>query len=720
MRDLQLQLPQLATILERTQRSDFRSFLVGRFTVASFPEAYQIIDKINTTAIFTTNIDDLVLKIFQGNASRYLNDISVHGPVFGDSRGLDYVALHGCVRHPEDNLVFGASELASTFSADPDRWRYLVHRLRASPTLFWGYALNDAGTLQALDHAASISPTRERHEQWVILRDPTPEAVSYFKAMGLSIIESDTTAFLKYLEETLAAPAPSVTSVDPGLGKLFPEGTIPDLATITLRPVIEFYEGADPSWSDIYTGNLYRSSHYRRLMDLIHSGRNAAVIGIPASGKTTLIMQAAAGLATATIKLMFFYITREKAHLIVKSLRGERCTVFLDNWSDSVEAYNILAAQANIQVIAAERDYSHEIISHLVSRVAPEIIDVTELSDADSQSLYDRIPAAIRRPSLVKVAVGGDRNPSFFEFVESNITSSSLHERFRHVMDELDGKEPELLEVLVMMSYVHACRTPVSFDMLLGFVERRGRDLDEIRQIPVRIGSMVADYHGPLIDTVQDHFVPRSLHVSETIRDTAPAAVFRKVVTRFHSEVSPIRIAGYDVFRRNAFDADVLVRAFPKWEDGREFYDRAYEKDGSPFVLQQGALFLSRKVRFREAFEYIDRALTLTGRRIPSIRHSHAVILFRANIDSGEDVKAKTVLEQSMKIIEECYDYDKRKTYHARTYADQALKFMERFGDAAAEKYLLKAKKWLAEEQRKTPWHRGIRHLARTVGLALS
>jgi tetratricopeptide (TPR) repeat protein len=170
------------------------------------------------------------------------------------------------------------------------------------------------------------------------------------------------------------------------------------------------------------------------------------------------------------------------------------------------------------------------------------------------------------------------------------------------------------------------------------------------------------------------------------------------------------------VFRRRGFDCSFALRAFPEWKNGKEFYERIMFRDQSPYLLQQEALYLSHKKRFKEAFAVIDEAVQMTRNRNPTIRHSHAIILFQANINGpANDPVVVQTLQRSMTILKECYEYDKRKTYHALKFADHALRYREIYGGAAAAEYLQIAVRWLQEEVRRTPWNRDAKRLLNLV-----
>ena len=208
--------------------------------------------------------------------------------------------------------------------------------------------------------------------------------------------------------------------------------------------------------------------------------------------------------------------------------------------------------------------------------------------------------------------------PSLYEVIESNMNRPKLSERFRDVLNDLDAREAQLHDLLVMCCYVHACRTPVSFDMALAFMRGDILSYDELYEYFERLRTMVVGYLGNLVDSEQDHFTPRSMLFSEAILQQVSSKAFKRVLVRFHSEVSPFRICRFDVFRRRAFDARFAEKAFLNWREGMEFYERQYQHDRSPYLRQQGALYLAHKRKFLEAFEWIDEAVLESHYRIPS------------------------------------------------------------------------------------------------------
>ncbi|MDD3150933.1 MAG: hypothetical protein PHV68_08870, partial [Candidatus Gastranaerophilales bacterium] len=605
------------------------------------------------------------------------------------------------------------------FSSDRDRWHYLTHALQSSPTIFWGYRLEDAGVLEAL--YPFTTGKRERKTAWIVLKDAEPASIEYFRAIGLNIISADTESLLRYIESLDIIPKhPEKVAFD--TKAMFPEFNVPASIEVPSRPLVRFYTGEPPIWSDIFSGRIYKTKYYGKIENEILGGHNVIVTGLTASGKTTLMMQLAAGVSFSGHKLVCLDMTKEKADFIVRRLGGDKAIIFVDNFANDIDAFNILIKLSNIRLVVFERDYNYEIVSHKIDKQNCQRVDITILDGKDIQEIFSKIPTEVRN-SVLSPSVEDTTSPSLFELIQMNTTFPKLRERFLEVIKQLDSSKPILLDILIMLSYVHSCRTPVSFGMLMSFLRNITSEYSEIYQLLNELGQMVIDYNGATItiDDNQDYFIPRSILVAEAIMGQVPSRILKRVITTFHNEVSPYRIFRYDVFRMKAYDSGLMSRAFPDWSEGYKFYETAYGIDHSAYLKQQGALYLAKMQRYHEAFIWIDEALLQTKHKVFSICNSHAIILFKANIDKEiSNPIVKETLDHSMRILSECYDTDQRKLYHALVFGDQALKYYEKFRDEQAQCYLQTALKWLFEEEKKGFRKQDIQRLLKTIKRTLS
>ncbi|NPD20974.1 SIR2 family protein [Alterinioella nitratireducens] len=190
------QLPLVSQVIKSKDRIRFNEFLKKRFIVGDYDERYDTISKFSIARIFTTNIDDLLGKVFEKASGKYLNDLILQGATFRDITAVEYLPLHGSVTYPNTDFTFTPIEIASAFSNNPTQFQYLVSCLNKSPTVFLGYSLQDAGALQSLNTTFSSGP--QDKARWIQLRQRDAAAESYFRSLGFQIIIGDTDALLDF------------------------------------------------------------------------------------------------------------------------------------------------------------------------------------------------------------------------------------------------------------------------------------------------------------------------------------------------------------------------------------------------------------------------------------------------------------------------------------------------------------------------------------------
>lgn len=714
-----LELPQLCQIISGTQRAAFNDFLRSRFTVVDFNDLYKNLERLNIKSIFTTNIDDLPFKIFSDGQKYYINDISIRGPSIDGATAIDYIALHGSVVHAQSEVMdFSPVEISSSFERDKDKWYSYLGRIQKTATLYWGYSMADAGVLQALSKDANNK--RDRAPAWIVLRTEDNEAIEYYTALGFQIIIGDTEDVLKHFSQLKVEKTPGASKRL--LSKRFKEYLLPEVQAVPVRTLTEFYLGAEPIWYDIYLGNLHKTKYVGRAENSIAGGRNCILIGGAITGKTTLLKQLARGVVEPKQALYINDITPEKAKLLLRDIdaEGSKVVAFVDNAADSWEAINVLASSANIQIIAAERDYIFDSVGHRFSRKIFEVFDVSGLAAIDVQAVQDKIPSGLQRMSPQQFLDGlkSDLDPTFFEVLDSCISGHLLTDRFIDALKELKHTSPIKHDLLVLSCYLYSCRIPTSVDVAYAYVGKRVPSVTDVYTELSNIPTLLSPYEGGLADTDQAFFVPRSRNVAEAVIRRISPAELRVLLTDFHSSVSPSRISRYDIFRRMAYDANLTTRAFPDWEEGLAFYENCRERDNSASFLQQGAIYLSRKKQFPLSFKWIDDAMIRAGRKSASVRNTYAVVLFNANYDKNNPNVINT-LDESMSILQKCYKDDLRKVYHAKVFADQAVKYASKFQKSPASiDYIDQASVWLKAELQQREGDRSINQLLRDLRTA--
>lgn len=703
-------LPKLCTILDKTQKEDYRKYLTQRFSVKEIPDLYYNINNLNIKSIYTTNIDNLIPQIIQKKNNAFLNDQRENGES-PEPGAINYLPLHGNVDSGSDTYIFDTSSLANIYTNAPRIWNYVSHSIEKYPTLFIGYSFNDNSVIQSVTSQNTFEKAQK--EKWIVLYNPQEGDVEYFHALGFNVIISEVKEFLEYLPNLCCENSKKTSAKASAIKDLFKANLVPTTHRGQLtRPIIEFFRGMPPIWGDIMSNNIYKTSYYRSITNAIHNpNKNLIITGAPLSGKSTLAMQAMYYLDNFSIKLLFSDLTITKADYILKLLGQTKALIAIENFTDDVEAFLKLSEADNIKLIGIDRSHNFEIVSNHFSNDLFEIINVTELSDVDTQGVYDTLPIEIKQDTLKKERSDIYKDDSIFEFVVRNIKGETIKERYKGIVEEMEMKNETLAEFLILCAYMHYCRVPLSTEVAYSYFNQDyDIDFKYIYEIKEQLQDLLNEFEDPLYDLNIDYYYPRSYYFADTILKYSSKELLSKVIKGVINSVPQVQICNYNKFKKYAFDKELILLAFPDWKQGKLFYEQAYLYDyKNPYVLQQGALYLSSKKQYKLAFEWIDKAKIMTNNKYFSIRNSHAIILFEANYDIPLTIESEKLLDESMQILHKCFEDDQRKTFHAITFADQAIRYFYKMNSDKTIEYLKISQKWLNEELINKKWNYGIK-----------
>lgn len=701
-------LPRLCTILEKKEQLKFRAYLTERFTVTYVPSIYENLNLVKIKSIYTTNIDNLIPQIIAKNSLYFINDQRDNGES-PDVNAINYLPLHGNVDSVSDTYIFDTASLANIYSNVPRIWNYVSHSVEKYPTLFIGYSLNDSSTLQALTSRNTFEDVQK--EKWIILHNPTDDEIEYFETMNFNVIIADIKEFLEYLPHLCTSIENVENSAQNTLRELFKANLVPTSHKKQMvRPIVEFFKGMPPIWGDIMSNNIFKTSYFKIIQDAIYNPhKHTLVIGAPVSGKTTLIMQVAYQISGYDTKLIFNDLTKTKSEYILKILGEQKALIFIENFTDEVDAFIALSKAANINLVGIDRSHSFETVSNYFSEDHYQIINVTELSDNDVQEVYNMLPIEVKRDSLQKGKSDKYQRDSIFEFVIRNIKGENIKERYKSILAQMEEDDRDLAVFLILCAYMHYCRVPLSMEVAYSFFSNT-YDYKYVYEIKEKLSDLLNEFEEEEAEFNIDYYYPRSFYIADIILRYSKTELLAEVMHGVVENVPQIQICSYNKFKKFAFDKELVLQAFPRWKDGVSFYEKAFLYDyKNPYVLQQGALYLAAKKQYQKAFDWIDRAKMMTNNKYFSIRNSHAIILFEANIDVPFSNETERMLDDSMNILHKCYENDQRKTFHAITFAEQAIRYFNKVNSEKTISYLVKAAKWLKEENQEKKWNYDIR-----------
>lgn len=311
-------------------RERIRTFLENNFLTEEIPPQYDVITKIFWYRIYTTNIDDLLRRVYHRNAGprlqvlSYLKDEPKERNAALDS--IQAVYLHGSLPCNPEEVVFSTRQYARSANEVLPLYLQFVGDYATHPTVFIGTELNEPLLWQYIEARERRAPdvTEQRPKSFLITPHiPLPKRTQ-LRSLNVVPIEAKTEDFLAWLlgitgqlptrEEVLRVTLPSVmvlrdsVSAPPDqtdalteFGEAF--HLVP--SSLAVSGDRSFYLlGATPRWEDIFRGlDAPRAitddllGYVARAIESAAVPRVVAVLGSAGSGKSTILRRLGVRLA---------------------------------------------------------------------------------------------------------------------------------------------------------------------------------------------------------------------------------------------------------------------------------------------------------------------------------------------------------------------------------------------------------------------------------------
>ena len=669
-------LPRACTKLEKSEKALFYTYLENCFRVVNYNPLYEELIKIKINSIYTTNIDDLFFQIYDNKTTLfYLNNCAVKGKEFDDKYAIPYFPLHGCVQDNQD-YVFGVTEIASAFSEKSKEmaWKHLTREVSNMPVLFWGWNFEDSGPIEAM--YGENSNIDDNIYRWVLLYKYDEEMIDFLHTLKFNVIVGDTVELLEYIRNfNLSQKKEQINEYSSSDISTFKQYMIPenDNNLVSYR-FEEYYIKYSPRWSYMYSHQIYKTIHYRRIIDLLVTEKDIIVIGIRSSGKTTLMMQLLVDYETNKMKHYMISPSMEQAKKYLKQLGNIKSILFVDDCMRDTEAFTLFLENKNIQVIGFERDFNYEGQFHRLKKYPFELVEVTEINKEDAQGIIDTIPKSIRKENASTKSF--DKDPTILNLLSTNLKPINFN-----FIKDFYSKDKTAAKLFLMICYVHSCGTPCSFDMVYSFLDDEKYTWEEIYQIVKNVGGLISECsdmfeESDIIAQFEDYYQCRSRILAENIISKCSRGdrYLKSVLQAFVNNVPVFKICNYDKFRRNAYDANLISKIFIEESEGEDFYLLCAEKDNSEYLHQQAALYFSKLGQYKKAFEWIDKARNIANYNRFTIDSTYAQIYFDVNLNASERETYNALL-----ILEKCCRDDKRRSIHFLMYAQCVCKFYQQY-----------------------------------------
>ena len=675
-------LERVSNVVNRRAKQQFQDFLRKKYTVTTYNSLYDALNLINIHSFITTNIDNIIQCVMDNSEKYSLYNIVEYGAAKRGKNIIPFIPLHGNVKDLASNLYFGKSELANVDNDNRELFNVMHTKLLEAPTLFIGYGFHD----NAVERTISKLLEDGAKEIWILCR-PGSKNIPYFRDLGCYVIEGTTEDLLSWIKNTIKGTPTAPTIV----GKAFEsikQYYIPTRNEIETISSTEYFTNGLTHWYCILSGYPYETKSVNAIYEASLGNKNVIAIGIPFSGKTTIMMQLAAKM-DSPLKLVIPKIALEEAQRIINVLNGTPAVVYIDDCCEDVSIANLFMKIDSIRVVGFADDYAFESSKHIFDSEYQRI-EVGELEIDEAQKVYEKIPASLRHP-VFKYKQNKDEKFSMLEMLNNNVQGVLTEKRINELLQRIKSTSATAFEVVALTSYLVSNKSTLNTDVLCSYYNTT--DYIFLHKIIDTVSGFLKEIEvdiSPDMDD-QDFYSLRShlfADLTKKVLMKSYKATFASVVHRFILNVSPYRIYRYNVFKRYAFDARFFKELFSS--EAHDLYAHILRYDESIYTLQQWALYKAYLGDYAGAFADIDRAISINKYNF-SVKNSRAIILFEANKNKKSKL-AEDGLTEAMTILQECYYSDKRKVYHAQKYAEFALYLSENWDN---HEYLPQAAEWL-------------------------
>lgn len=636
-------------------------FLNDRLVAVDVPRIYQAITRVFWSRIYTTNIDNVLERVYSQVRSPLLEVRRFPDDELPERdqmlNRIQAVYLHGKLPCSPQDVTFSISQFARRATPHDHLYDHFVRDYATKPTVFLGTALNEPLMWQYVEirKAKRSDLGEERPKSFLIAPQITPPKRALLDAMNVVPVEGTTEEFLEWLEthsEHLASRDDVLRVTIPGLVELvagMTSGgdrdvqavqefgrhfhTIPTEA-ITKHERSLYLFGASPKWEDLLCQRDAPREITQEIVGMLEAELVSEhmrvclvpLLGSAGSGKSTLLRRIAIQLAQAG-HTCFLTNSEElsKSDEIARALEhiGKRSVLFFDN-AETIIGYlpRLLSALGTVElppicvVACRTNDYDRmspripdEVncqefhIPHLVRSEIRGLLEVMERENVLGQ-LKGMTPA--QRINEIE----GKANKQLLVAMREATSGRGFDEIIEDEFNGLTPAETQALYLCVALATEAGYRLTIQQFVgcstappaeCLSYLNRNLRD------IVLRTGvndDLLMLRHRRIAEYVVNRSVARQ-HLKEA---------YQRLLGVLSSEIGdrPRRSRVFSLYRSLIHHHTVFRRFGENFADARALYDSLLSKfsRNAQFLLQYGSLEMEAG-ELDMAENYIDQAESL-------------------------------------------------------------------------------------------------------------
>jgi hypothetical protein len=676
--------------------AELTRFLEDRLRVATYPAWYRNVAYPYWHRIYTTNVDDLIERVYRETGTARLDVVN---GVRERSRDRDaylehvqYIKLNGSLG-PLDSLTFGTRQFGKRASDLGVWYDQFVRDYSTHTTVLVGTKVNEPLFWQALELRQGRNGAAQelRLRSFLVSKDIDPVVLDSLAEFNVVPVDSDAGAFFEYLSNQLGdypSRESMLMSVDPRRAQYLSTGAKTDAdssaakaffdafsrVTVADAPLSHhslYHHGATPDWQDLALGLDAQRDITAEAQALFESAldgpamRRFVVTGHRGAGKSTLLMRTALNLSAAG-HLVFFGVGEDvpEPELVARAtgLFGRRVALVVDDaeWVAGRAAEYVRALEATkyppVLILGIRANSLHG----LGAIPKGDELWIGDLTDDDIEALI----AVLKRANSLGTMAGATLDSirrAFKDRAKKQILVAMREVTTGRQFDEIiktefhDIVDPELRLAYLVACLATAAGTSLTRGQLLSCSELAHAVLlsavnRELRQVVV-----YADQYG-------DRVIARHPFVATMVIEKAAGRVmlsdaYKRILAVLANDMDPRAKSGepkrsFRLYKRLVSHRELFERFEKSIDEARSIFDALTPRlsEDAHFWLQYGSLELEYG-ELDLAARYIATAESLAPHHW-IVRNTKGHLLFRMAIGAQTKHEASALRRDAEAILE--------------------------------------------------------------------
>lgn len=388
-----IKLKELCEECQEDNGARYAQLMKDIFRVSDIRDFHRLYSEIDWKKIFTTNVDDLIEKVY-ADSDKKINTIYSEKPKYIERSSVTYYKLHGDAIIAPDKITFSTSDyVVSSARRNDYRFEALSFALKTDNFLFLGTSLNEEWDFDIW--CQQTDAYLVTNKTYFILNEYNDRLAKRIRRRfknAILIKETAETFIKKVIEYGKSLPLKDKNiSYDKWSLKHVNKRDYD--VTNYLKP--DLYLGAEPTWEDVFSNHDVIWEKTQEVINKLQASKDwwcTLIIGQPVSGKTTMLYRI--GVTLCESEKVFEYVgdnffedIKDYHNYVSKS---ESIIILVDdaNWIlGRIDDLVGCLEDANVKLIATVREKEYEKKQHLFEKI--EKIKINLIRDINNLSKKD-------------------------------------------------------------------------------------------------------------------------------------------------------------------------------------------------------------------------------------------------------------------------------------------------------------------------------------------